>query len=50
MSSAASTASKPTLCFECGKEVAPILAALGSLTCHDCRKPGNVVLRPLVAG
>jgi hypothetical protein len=50
MSPALSTAPKPASCFECGKVVAPILASLGSLTCHDCRKPANVVLRPLAAG
>jgi hypothetical protein len=45
MASVASTASKPALCFECGKVLAPILAALGSLMCHDCRKPASV-MRP----
>jgi DNA-directed RNA polymerase subunit RPC12/RpoP len=44
------TASKLGLCLECGKEMAPILAALGSLACHDCRKPANVVLRPRPVG
>jgi hypothetical protein len=42
MSSVASTASKSALCFACGKKMAPILAALGSLMCHDCRKPASV--------
>jgi len=29
-------------CEKCGKEVAPILARLGSVLCHDHRAPGNV--------
>jgi hypothetical protein len=39
MPSSAKTASKVGLCIECGSKIAPILLALGSLTCHDCRKP-----------
>ena len=42
----AATASKTGLCIECGNEIAPILTSLGSLTCHDCRKPPNGVGRP----
>jgi hypothetical protein len=29
------------LCIECGSKIAPILFSLGSLTCHDCRRPGG---------
>ena len=29
-------------CAKCGRQVAPILARLGSIYCHDHRKPGNV--------
>jgi hypothetical protein len=29
-------------CLNCGSELPPVLARLGSLTCHDCRP-----LRPL---
>jgi hypothetical protein len=39
MPSSAETASKVGLCIECGSKIAPILVALGSVTCHDCRKP-----------
>jgi hypothetical protein len=42
------TAAKMGLCIECGKEIAPILASLGSLTCHDCRKP-EAAPRPRLA-
>jgi len=42
----AATASKLGLCLECGREIAPILASLGSLTCHDCRKPATAAPRP----
>jgi hypothetical protein len=41
MPSSAKTASKVGLCIECGSKIAPILIALGSLTCHDCRRPGE---------
>jgi hypothetical protein len=39
-------ASKGGLCIDCGKGIAPILLALGSLTCHDCRRPSADVMRP----
>ena len=29
-------------CDECGARIAPALARLGSLHCHDCRRPGSV--------
>lgn len=43
------TAARSGLCLECGKEIAPILVSLGSLTCHDCRKPATAVPRPRLA-
>jgi len=32
-------------CANCGSELPPVLARLGSLTCHDCRP-----IRPLTIG
>jgi hypothetical protein len=42
MPSSAKTASKVGLCIECGGKIAQILVSLGSLTCHDCRRPGEI--------
>lgn len=28
-----------TNCVQCGNKIEPGLAACGSLTCHDCRRP-----------
>jgi len=30
-------------CVECGQALAPVLADLGSLTCHECRRPAGSV-------
>jgi hypothetical protein len=46
MPSSAKTASKVGLCIECGGKIAQILVSLGSLTCHDCRRPGELA-RPV---
>jgi hypothetical protein len=27
-------------CIECGAQIAAALAALASVRCHDCRRPG----------
>jgi hypothetical protein len=34
-------------CTRCGRELAPVLARLGSITCHDCRPAArSTIVRP----